>query len=139
MKFIKLLSIFVVLILIIGIGYWIKQTYVDGKIIASGSVDAANISVKAAENNNPSLCRQIKLSTFSTYGPESSLINECFYRLAVYSRNKDICNNISDSSYKENCYAESISNASPILCQKFQYSGKNTEWLTCMNDLNIRN
>jgi hypothetical protein len=132
-------GMFVLIVVILQIGYFIKLTYIDGKIMASGSVDAAKISVRAAESNNPSLCRQIKLSLGSTYGSESDLINECFYRIAVYSANRNVCDSISNLSYKEHCYSESISNRSPILCQKFQYSGENDKWLACMNELNNRN
>ena len=103
------------------------------------NTDVVGMSIKAAEENNPSLCNKMNAGPFSMEST-SSYINECFYRLAVYTQNKTICGYISDDAdaSKQQCYKTSISGIDPILCQKFEsfyFSWGGDKWQACMDGL----
>ncbi len=137
--FVAPLILIIAVLLVLGGGtYYYAQIKVNFN--SMGSSDAIRISILAAERNDPLMCNKIKLSKLSVYGPQSSLINECFLNLAVLTQNKKICDlipldNGNNETYKNYCYKQSSNDLNPIMCEKFRDSRDSTEWLNCMDEL----
>ncbi len=113
----KIIKVILPIFLILAVAYYVymRTTY----FYASGATEVQKVALVARSENNPKLCKKIKIPLLSIPSDSlSSLVEQCYYRLAVLKQDEKICDFISDdATYKSNCILESHNDLSPILCQ----------------------
>lgn len=126
------------IVVLLGIISFVIYKYNFGDtFLIRGSVDVVKVAIKAAEAGDPSLCTKLKVAPLAVYDG-SSMIPQCYYNLAVYSHNNELCKLAAPAYDIKHCQQEVDSGTSTILCEKVRYSGAAGEWNKCMYDLQMK-